>query len=470
MKSRVLAAIVVLGIGATGVGASNPLVIRDDFQQLRDIVVHGTVYATIDGRRGPVNGASVELESPSGKVVASVVTDATGNYAITNPSRSAGASYYDVNPGTYVLYGSYRTKRASVGTVKAAPTTTITRDIDLGMVVKSGGAAPPPPSTAFFVTDRLRNQQSTSTSVSTMFENGRLIDPCTTGADCMMSYGEAHPTGPFLNGVPVSSVTDLIAKMRAVPQFASASSALVFIHGYNQDFADPMNIGATWLSSFDSSEPVIVYSWASNHQTPKYLDDETNNTWSQAHFRDFMLALMNDANGPKTVNVFAHSMGNRLAVGFLDYLASAKPQMQAKIGQVIFAAPDVDSATFFEAIPRMSSVAAGLTMYGSSHDNALRASRELHGHCRAGLVGCDYAVPNVVKFNAIDASIFHCDLLGHGYWLSSDTLHADIVAVLKGGTMNSAVRPNLAAGPSPSSYVFNAALQGDTTCAAQATN
>lgn len=455
--------------GSSSLALSAPVVVRDAQQQLRVVVVQGTVYGTIDGKRLAIGGASVELQDPNKdaqhRTVASVVTDATGRYAITNPS--AGSGYYDVPAGSYALVGSYRMSRVSDGTVAVSVNKTLTRNIDLGTVVRKGGAAPPNPSVAFFVTDRLPN--AGANTVDTLFQNGRLIDPCTTSLDCMMNYGMAAPNGPFLVPQKLSNVADLVAQIHQ--RFPSATSVLVFVHGFNQDFADPFDIGATWLASFDPAEPVIIYSWASNHKVQKYFDDETNTTWGQDHFRDFMLALMKDPDAPKTVNLFAHSMGNRLALGFLDYLASAKPQLTSQIGQAIFAAPDVDSATFFEAIPRVATIAQGLTMYGSDHDNALRLSRGLHGHCRAGLVGCDYAVPNVANFNAIDASMFHCDLLGHGYWLSSDTLHADIVAVLRSGVMTGVtLRPNLKAGSLPSSYVFDSTAPGDTSCQAQATD
>jgi len=463
-----LLAAALLGVSSAP-ASSAPVVVRDALQQLRAVVLQGTVSGTIEGSSQTIQGASVELvdarKDPQHRIIASVVTDATGHYAITNPP--AGSGFYDVPAGSYQLVSTYRANRTTVGVVELSVTQTTTKNIHLGAVVRKGGAAPPNPAAAFFVTDRLPN--AGATTVDSLFQNGRLIDPCSNGPACMMSYGMAVPNGPFLVPQRLTSVSDLSTQIHQ--RFPSATSVLVFVHGYNQDFADPFDIGATWLASFDPTEPVIVYSWTSNHELQKYFDDETNSAWGQDHFRDFMLAIMSDPNIPKTINLFAHSMGNRLALGFLDYLASAKPQVSSVIGQAIFAAPDVDSATFFEAVPRIAAAARGLTMYGSDHDNALRASRALHGHCRAGLVGCDYAVPAVANFNAVDTSMFHCDFLGHGYWLSSDTLRADIVAVLKNGVMASgSFRPNLKAGPLSSSYVFDSTVPGDTSCQAQATD
>lgn len=280
-----------------------------------------------------------------------------------------------------------------------------------------------------------------------------------------MNYGAGVAAGPIFGApMPDASVTDLVAAIKQY--YPSASSMLIFIHGFNNNFYSPFVLGATWTASLSNGSPVLVYSWPSNAQLLKYLDDETNNTWALDHFRDFLIALLNTPGAPPTINILAHSMGNRVALSALDFLARSGMTTTSHIGQVIFAAPDVDSATFFEAIPRIATVANGLTLYGSDHDEALRASREIHGHCRAGLVGCDFAVPSNQKFNAIDASVFHCDALGHGYWSSSTTIRNDIASVLKQGVnAPSQVRPGLIALPTPSEYAFTDPKPGDDTCA-----
>jgi pimeloyl-ACP methyl ester carboxylesterase len=473
MTARYLGLLFTLSVATAAVTDAGPVTTMMPGNVFRIVAVQGVVFGTIEGQRQPLKGASVELEKPSGlpsqRIVAAVVTDAGGRYAITNPApNDPSHPLYDVPPGSYELFASYFTKRVAMGALIISAGETVTKNLEMESIARAGGAAPPPPSVAFFATDRI--EIPGSKTIQTMFENTRLIDPCTPSPACDMTYGIVPINGPFFEApVKAADVSAFVAMIQDTLAYARASSILVFVHGYNNDFFSPFQMGATWLASFDPAEPVIVYSWPSNHVTAKYLDDETNNTWDQDHFRDFMLALMNDRNAPKMVNILAHSMGNRLAVSFLDYLASARPATISHVGQVIFAAPDVDSATFFEAVPQMAMVADGLTMYGSSHDNALRLSREVHGHCRAGLVNCDYAVPRVSNFNAIDASIFHCDLLGHGYWASSDTMRADIAAVLKNGVMQGAIlRPNLSAGEVPSSYVFTSIPSGDRSCQAQA--
>jgi alpha/beta hydrolase family protein DUF900 len=470
LRVAILTAIT-LGLLTPGAGAAALQQTTNVLGVPRVVALGGAVSASIQGVRGPVAGASVDLEDLSRdvpqRVVASVVTDAQGTYAITNPQPAlAEPTTYDVAPGRYELYASYRQKRVDAGAVTLAATETATRDIDLGVVVRAGGAPPPPPAVTFYATDRLAVPGAAD--VTSMFADTRLIDPCELPPDCMMSYGTAVPTGPVFGAPqPARTRAELVSAISA--RYPGAGSLLVYVHGYNNDFFDPFLLGATWLATIAKGAPVIVYSWPSNHATLKYLDDETNNTWAQGHFRDFLIGLLTTPGAPHTVNILAHSMGNRLAVFALDYLARSGTPTSGVIGQVVFAAPDVDSATFFEAVPRLAGVARGLTLYGSNHDEALRASRQLHGHCRAGIVGCDFAVPAVANFNAIDASIFHCDFLDHGYWNASSTMRADIAAVLEQGVNAPGhVRAHLTPGTVTQTYAFAELDQNDDACQAAA--
>lgn len=459
--------------GAVRAAGVSPSVVPVVGDAERYVVLQGVVTGTVGDRVGPLAGASVDLENPqrpmAARVIASVVTDEAGRYFISNPIPKSGLAP-DVGSGTYQLFAAYRGKRVAVGAVTIAASSTKTMNVSMGRIIPAGGAPPPPPATTFFATDRAA--VANDTNLATLFLNARVVAPCAPDPDCLMWYGESVPSGPILGPASLipqggpSRVDALLDEVRAA--YPAAQKLLVFVHGYNSDFQAPFQIGATWVSSL-SSEPVIVYSWPSNHATLKYVDDETNNTWSQDHFRAFLLAILNSAKAPPTVDILAHSMGNRLVAGALDYLGATQQPTRNKVGQVVFAAPDIDSGTFFEMVPTMATVAAGLTMYGSSHDDALRFSRELHGHCRAGLVGCDYTVPSVANFNAIDASIFYCDLLGHGYWAQSNTIRADIAAVLRSGVNSpGSLRPHLRPGTLPGSYYFFEVPTDDDSCAGQA--
>lgn len=452
-----------LGVGV----AAGPLQVSTGIGGLRRAaVVSGIVSGSINGREAPIAGASVTLKSASGIIVATVVSDKTGSYRFANTVDDRGAtSHPDIPVGRYNVSARYRSNRVSLPvTVNLASTTSV--NIKLGDIRIAGAGAPPPPAAnVYFATDRVA--LGNPTSLKDMFGNARIVSPCAPLPACEMHYGVEHATIANYGLAQLQAdVPGLVAAIRA--DFPAATSVLVFVHGYHNDFFSPFQLGATVVAGFSPSQPVIVYSWPSNNKTLKYFDDETNNTWGADHFRDFIVALLTTPGAPAKVNILAHSMGSRLAIGALDYIARSGLATTGKIGQVVLAAPDVDAGTFWEAISGSAGAADGVTVYGSTHDEALRTSRDVHGHCRAGLFGCDDFVPPVANLNVVDASLFECDVFGHGYWSSSTTMQSDIASILSGGTMTAALRPRLELRVPPNRYAFISFAADDTGCGATA--
>jgi Alpha/beta hydrolase of unknown function (DUF900) len=409
----------------------------------------------------PVARADVRLLQ-NGRVVVNALSDAQGAYRFSNASPDSDIPPL-VPPGPYTLEAQYRGTTKIAGTVLIRADATAHRNITLGAIARKGGAILAPRST-MIVTDRVAGAVP---SLGTAFTNERPILSCQPAPGCALHFGVVRATGPILGAVePATDMDAFMTLMRAT--YPSATSVTIFVHGFNNDFEGPVRTAASAVASVAPQTVPLAYSWPSKNKTAKYLDDETNNAWAAEHFRDFLLAMLQRPDGPKTVNVVAHSMGNRVALSALQFIARAKPTLNGSIGQVVFAAPDVDATTFWEAIPSMAAAAQGLTVYSSSHDQALQLSRELHGHCRAGLTGCNDAGLLPANVNAIDASFFHCDVIGHGYWAASTTILGDITAVMSAGTMapGAPARAHLAA-MSPGRFRFTSPAPGDGTCAAE---
>ncbi len=404
----------------------------------------------------------------AGTVVANTLSGADGTYRFSDAAPDSGVPA-TIAAGTYSLEAQYRTSIHPAGTVALRAGRTQRRDIELPLLALLGGAAPPRPRTTFFATDRVANPGGTT--VDNAFGNDRPIQPCSGPSACMhLAFARVAAVGPpSLQALTVTpDMTAFVAAMRA--EYPTADTAIIFVHGFNNDFHDPAVLTASVVAALAPSAVPIDYSWPSKHVTARYIDDESSNQWATDHFRDFLVALLSAPNAPKTVHIMAHSMGNRVAVSVLQYLHNAKPALTGHIGQAVFAAPDVDAATFWEAVPEMATVAQGVTVYSSAHDEALQLSRQLHGHCRAGLTGCNDTVALPPNANAIDASFFHCDILGHGYWAASATIVADITQTMKDGVMAGAtLRPNLQ-NLGSNKYRFASAGAGGSGCAAEPRN
>jgi len=462
MKAAALLAVVFASVpgaaGAQQAVEANPLAP----QTTRVMVLEGHVRS---GQKA-VAKADVRLVK-NGTVVVNALSDAGGFYSFTNAAPDSGIPPL-VPPGTYGLEAQYRGTSKSFGTVVIRSGTTAHHAIDLGRIVRLGGAALPP-RTTFTVTDRVAGSAPVPPPLDKAFTNERPVLACQPAPDCALHYGLVRVNGPLLG--PVESAADLAAFVAAMKSaYPNASTVTIFVHGFNNNFEGPVRMTAGAAASVDTAAVPLAYSWPSKNKTLRYIDDETNNGWAAQHFRDFLVALLQRSDGPTTVNIIAHSMGNRVVVAALDYLGRAKPAgLHGRVGQVVFAAPDVDAATFWEAVPAMAAAAQGLTLYSSTHDRALQLSRELHGHCRAGLTGCDDTLALPPNVNAIDASYFRCDFLGHGYWASSTTILADITAVMSNGTMTptSPPRANLVPSGGPGRFKFVSGAADDRPCASE---
>jgi esterase/lipase superfamily enzyme len=103
-----------------------------------------------------------------------------------------------------------------------------------------------------------------------------------------------------------------------------------------------------------------------------------------------------------------------------------------KTKEVILAAPDIDAAVFKRDIAPaiLKAGESVVTLYASSGDWALRASKRFHGYARAGDSGQALTVvPNMVT---IDASDVETGFLGHSYFAESNSIIGDLYAIFTG--------------------------------------
>jgi esterase/lipase superfamily enzyme len=127
--------------------------------------------------------------------------------------------------------------------------------------------------------------------------------------------------------------------------------------------------------------------------------------------------------------VIAHSMGSEVLSKALSLID--RSDSLPKLGQVVFAAPDVDARIFGrEILPTLRQRAQGVTLYASSEDEALRASRVLNGVWRLGLGGDSLSVFD--GMTTVDATRVRGDVLGHTLF-GNAALLSDLFAVLTEG-------------------------------------
>lgn len=201
---------------------------------------------------------------------------------------------------------------------------------------------------------------------------------------------------------------------------------LIFIHGYNTSFNAAALRAAQIAYDLNFPGPVILYSWPSKARVESYTVDENNIDWTTPHFQEFLNLLLSST-GANTVNIIAHSMGNRILVKAIDNLAPLT-KGTATLNNVIFAAPDIDAAVFKQFVEKLKEKANRLTLYASSNDKALKASKVVHGYPRAG-DSEDIVIVN--GLDSIDATLIDTSFMGHSYFGDNRSIISDIFYLIR---------------------------------------
>jgi esterase/lipase superfamily enzyme len=211
---------------------------------------------------------------------------------------------------------------------------------------------------------------------------------------------------------------------------------LVFVHGYNVDFESAVRRTAQLAVDLPFEGVPVCYSWPSRGNVLSYTIDEANAAWTQSHLRAFLLELA-DRSGARAINVVAHSMGNRPTTGALvdiGWKQHANPDAAPTklLDRLVLAAPDVDADLFRKDLaPALSRVADHVTLYASSDDRALVASKQVHGYPRAGESGDGIVV--VPGIETVDVSGIDLSLLGHSYYGDSPSMLQELYELLRIG-------------------------------------
>lgn len=202
----------------------------------------------------------------------------------------------------------------------------------------------------------------------------------------------------------------------------------VFVHGYNVTFELAARRTAQIAYDLHFQGAPLFYSWPSQGEPWNYAIDENNVAWTVPHLKQFLenLASHSDA---QAINLIAHSMGNRALTQAVRELAADLRVTGKMFQQVILAAPDIDADVFQRDIaPVLTQVSSQVTLYASAHDDALAASRMVHGYRRAGdMNGGALVVPGI---STVDVSTVDMSLLGHSYYGSSELILKDLAAVI----------------------------------------
>lgn len=173
----------------------------------------------------------------------------------------------------------------------------------------------------------------------------------------------------------------------------------------------------------------VFYSWPSRGKTAAYTRDEQNIEWTQKNLKNFLADFFTRSEA-QNVYVIAHSMGNRAVTRAVATLLTEQPALRPRLKEIILTAPDIDADVFKEEIaPALTAAGRPITLYASSGDRALLASKKVHGYPRAGDAGAGLIV--VPGIETIDATGMDTSLLGHSYFAETRSILSDVFYLIQ---------------------------------------
>lgn len=194
---------------------------------------------------------------------------------------------------------------------------------------------------------------------------------------------------------------ELVEKLREQVEQSPYDSLMLVVHGFREAFPSALRKTAFLAHVLDINTPVVVFDWPGDqgsslrgYRRARGVAQESGAELAQ------MIRLITNEVQPGRLWVIANSMGGQVVVDAF-HLLDRDPSFsdaQTEIENVILTAPDVDheefNSTFRDEIGRL---ARNVTVYVSSNDRALLASRLINRGLRLGESTLDPGNPGQVR-------------------------------------------------------------------------
>jgi len=213
-------------------------------------------------------------------------------------------------------------------------------------------------------------------------------------------------------------------------QAMSSKALLIFVHGFNMGFPEAALRTAQMAHDLKFPGIAFFYSWPSANQIRSYWQDEEIARLSESVFEQLIDEL---SQLPVTdIYIVAHSMGNRI-VGHALQARMDKGKQTKNLKELLLAAPDINAEVFRAVIaPKLAAMqGTRTTIYASSSDIALKASKVVHGFRRVGETsGGVVTYPGI---ETVDASSASPSLRGYGhlYVVDSRSVINDVKSIIE---------------------------------------
>jgi esterase/lipase superfamily enzyme len=220
-------------------------------------------------------------------------------------------------------------------------------------------------------------------------------------------------------------------------QAGMARDVLIYVHGFNHTFEQSVLAGARLSDGVGFRGETLVFSWPSKGSLFDYGYDRESAVWSRDALDQVLGRLIESPNVAR-IHVVAHSIGTMVAMEALrQAYARRGPPLVARIGAVVFAAPDIDLDVFKSSVERVGALASRITVVAATNDRALAVSGFLAGGItRVG--AADKSELERLGLRVIDASQQGWGVVNHDLFMSDPNIRQVIRRAIEGQPMDGA--------------------------------
>lgn len=189
--------------------------------------------------------------------------------------------------------------------------------------------------------------------------------------------GEIDPQTQFLTtGATIFESPDafrenLARELRKMP--GGERSATLFVHGFNNTFAEGLYRLAQLAHDLDVPEQIVHYSWPSAGEALGYLQDRDSALIARDGFETLLDEVV--AAGSNDIVLACHSMGCQLMMESMRQIEIRSPgRLSREVSAVVMLSPDIDVEVFHSQASVFKSLPEPFFIFSSEKDKALRLS------------------------------------------------------------------------------------------------
>jgi esterase/lipase superfamily enzyme len=169
-------------------------------------------------------------------------------------------------------------------------------------------------------------------------------------------------------------------QQRLRQQFARNPSAkrevTVFVHGYNNSFADAAFRIAQLSEDLDMKGTAVAYAWPSRGHPLGYEYDSDSSLFARDGLQELLETIHNS--GTERIVVVAHSLGSRLLMESMRQIELSNPGWTSRhLSAVILFSPDLNADVFRSQTDAFQKLPQPFVIFTSQSDHFLRLSAKI---------------------------------------------------------------------------------------------